>query len=176
MGRTGCPEMSITNYQYTPRNMPEERKCHGPRSLSIKLRPYIKLQNKTALILHTATNVNICVWRHPFCNAASVDTTRVSPDLLCCHSPSHRLLLQKTWDPCPCWATKENKLSLLNQKLFLRHTAHIRWTIRRPVTTFAQVYSTTLSVTTFIARSKWMIANLKQYARKRSRPIWKYYL
>ena len=109
-----------------------------------------------------------------------VDTTCASPDLLCWHYMclswstvlllfSHRLLLQKIWDLCPWWATKENKLCLLNQKLILCPTANIRWITRWPVTTFAQVYSTALSLPRFTARSKWMTTDLKQYARKRSR-------
>jgi hypothetical protein len=36
MGKIGCPEMSVRNYHYTLRNIPEERRSHVLRSGSLK--------------------------------------------------------------------------------------------------------------------------------------------
>ena len=38
MGPIGCPETSVINYHYWPRNIPEERSSHLLRGRSLKLR------------------------------------------------------------------------------------------------------------------------------------------
>ena len=43
MGRIGCPETSVNNYQFTPRNIPEEWRSHLRRSESLNLRTYTGL-------------------------------------------------------------------------------------------------------------------------------------
>jgi len=43
MGMTGCTETSVTNYQSTPRTIPEERRSHAQRGGSLKYSLYLSV-------------------------------------------------------------------------------------------------------------------------------------
>jgi hypothetical protein len=52
MGPIGCPETSVRNYHYSPRNNPEERSSHL-RGVSLKSRMFFQLPEVClSLVVH----------------------------------------------------------------------------------------------------------------------------